>query len=110
MGNEVNDEILGNVFRRYASFNMARVIRDRRTGKTKGYGFVSFAKPNDFLSALKEMNGKYVGNRPVKITKSNWQERDLYSDKNKQLPSDFKKNAQKTTHQICVDYKYVSSL
>ena len=89
---------------------MARVIRDRRTGKTKGYGFVSFAKPNDFLNALKEMNGKHVGNRPVKLTKSTWQDRDLHSDKNKQLSSDFKKNAQKTTHQICLDYKYVSSL
>ena len=58
---------------------MARVVRDRRTGKTKGFGFVSFAQPKDFLSALKEMNGKYVGNRPVKITKSNWKDRNLES-------------------------------
>ena len=79
LGNEVNDEILGSVFRRYSSFQMARVVRDRRTGKSKGYGFVSFSKPNDFLSAMKEMNGKYVGNRPVKITKSSWKERDLNS-------------------------------
>ena len=72
LGNEVNDEILGNVFRRYGSFQMARVVRDSRTGKSKGYGFVSLTKPSDFLSALKEMNGKYVGNRPVKLSKSNW--------------------------------------
>ena len=89
---------------------MARVIRDRRTGKTRGYGFVSFTNPSDFLNALKEMNGKHVGYRPVKLTKSNWKDRDLESDKNQSLPSDFKKNAQKTTHQICVDYRYVSSL
>lgn len=110
LGNEVNDEILGSVFRRYASFQMARVVRDRRTGKTKGYGFVSFGKPNDFLSALKEMNNKYVGNRPVKITKSNWKDRDLNSERNQHLPSDFQKNAKKVTHQICMDYNYVSSL
>ena len=89
---------------------MARVIKDRRTGKTKGYGFVSLGGPQDFLKALKEMNGKYVGNRPVKLSKSNWKDRELGSDKNKELPSDFKKNANKTTHQICLDYKYVSSL
>ncbi|KAL2325317.1 hypothetical protein Fmac_024375 [Flemingia macrophylla] len=33
------------------------VVRDKRTGKTKGYGFVSFANPADLAAALKEMNG-----------------------------------------------------
>lgn len=110
MGIEVNDEILASVFRRYGSFNMARVVRDRRTGHSRGYGFVSFGNPNDFLNALKEINGKYVGNRPVKLTKSNWKERDLSSANNQFLPSDFKKNSHKVTNQICVDYKYVSPL
>jgi RNA recognition motif-containing protein len=95
LGNEVNDEILGSIFRRYSSFQMARVVRDRRTGKTRGYGFVSFTGPNDFLNALKEMNGKHVGNRPVKLMKSSWKDRDLNSAKNQYLPSDFKKNSQK---------------
>ncbi|CAN1271130.1 RNA-binding protein 42 [Linum perenne] len=51
------------------------VVRDKRTGKTKGYGFVSFSNPSDLAAALKEMNGKYVGNRPIKLRKSNWKER-----------------------------------
>ena len=59
-------------FRKYQSFYKAKVIRDRRTGKTKGYGFVSIMDPNDFLKALKEMNNKYIGNRPVKLKASNW--------------------------------------
>lgn len=54
LGNEATDEVLSNVFRsRYGSFNMARVVRDKRTGKSRGYGFVSFAQPRDFLNALK---------------------------------------------------------
>ena len=28
--------------------------------------------PNDFLRALKEMNNKYIGNRPVKLKASTW--------------------------------------
>ncbi|PNY09927.1 RNA-binding protein 42-like [Trifolium pratense] len=71
------------------------VVRDKRTGKTKGYGFISFANPADLAAALKEMNecnsgclfplwkswqaefvlGKYVGNRPIKLRKSKWRER-----------------------------------
>ncbi|KAL5711894.1 hypothetical protein ACHQM5_014121 [Ranunculus cassubicifolius] len=75
LGNEVNDEVLTKAFSRFPNFNMARVVRDKRTGKTRGYGFVSFATPADLAAALKEMNGKYVGNRPIKLRKSTWKER-----------------------------------
>lgn len=75
LGNEVNDEVLSKAFTRFPSFNMARVVRDKRTGKTRGYGFVSFANPSDLAGAMKEMNGKYVGNRPIKLRKSTWKER-----------------------------------
>ncbi|KAG1361530.1 RNA-binding protein 42 [Cocos nucifera] len=75
LGNEVNDDVLSKAFSRFPSFNMARVVRDKRTGKTRGYGFVSLANPSDLAAALKEMNGKYVGNRPIKLRKSTWRER-----------------------------------
>jgi RNA recognition motif-containing protein len=58
---------------------MGRVVRDKRTGKTRGYGFVSFSQPRDFLNAIKQMNGQYIGNRPVKVMKSSWKDRDLSS-------------------------------
>ncbi|KAK4850764.1 hypothetical protein QYF36_009610 [Acer negundo] len=75
LGNEVNDDVLSKAFSRFPTFNMAKVVRDKRTGKTKGYGFVSFLNPADLAAALKEMNGKYVGNRPIKLRKSKWKER-----------------------------------
>ncbi|KAF5192513.1 Rna-binding protein [Thalictrum thalictroides] len=53
----------------------AEVVTDKRTGKSKGYGFVSFSNASDCAAALKEMNGKYVGTRPVKLRKSTWKER-----------------------------------
>lgn len=75
LGNEVSDEHLAGVFRKYSSFLRAKVIRDKRTGKTKGYGFVSFANPDDYVRGIKEMNGKYLGKRPLKLTKSKWKDR-----------------------------------
>lgn len=77
LGNEVSDEVLAHSFSRYASFQRARVVRDKYTHKSKGYGFVSFADPFDCAKALREMNGKYIGNRPVKLTKSKWQDRNI---------------------------------
>ena len=40
LGNEVNDDVLSKAFSRFPSFNMAKVIRDKRIGKTRGYGFL----------------------------------------------------------------------
>lgn len=77
LGNEVNDELLAMTFRKYASFQKAKVVRDGRTKKSKGYGFVSFRNPEDFVQACREMNGKYVGNRPIKLRKSNYKDRDF---------------------------------
>ncbi|MCD9638187.1 hypothetical protein HAX54_022008 [Datura stramonium] len=39
---------------------MAKVVRDKRTGKTKGYGFVSFTNPLDLCCGnfIKEMNAE----------------------------------------------------
>lgn len=67
----------GFVLAQYSSFNKAKVVRDKFTGKSKGFGFVSFQDPFDCAKCLREMNGKYVGNRPVKLTKSNWQDREI---------------------------------
>lgn len=58
LGNDVNDELLTRTFNKYASFIKAKVIRDKRTGKSKGFGFISFKDPSDFSKALKEMDGK----------------------------------------------------
>lgn len=58
LGNEVSDDTLIRAFSRYPSFRKAKVIVDKRTGKSRGYGFVSFSDPNDFTRAMREMNGR----------------------------------------------------
>lgn len=60
LGNEVNDESLSRAFQKYPSFQKGKVVRDKKNGKTKGYGFVSFRDSADFIKAMREMNGKYL--------------------------------------------------
>jgi len=85
LGNEVTDDLLANAFRKFPSFQKAKVIRDRRSQKSKGFGFVSFGNPEDMVKALKEVDEKYVGNRPIKLKKSTWKDRAVDSDKNKKI-------------------------
>eukprot|EP00466_Bigelowiella_natans_P011010 jgi/Bigna1/43569/e_gw1.81.22.1 len=77
LGNEVNDTVLAKAFAKYSSFAKAKVIRNKRTQKSKGYGFASFLDPFDAAAALREVAGKYVGNRPIKLRRSSWQQRAL---------------------------------
>jgi len=77
LGNEVNDEMLARAFSKYPSFQKAKIVRDKRSQKTKGFGFVSFKDSQDFMKAMREMNGKYVGNRPIKLKKSTWKDRNI---------------------------------
>jgi RNA recognition motif-containing protein len=55
LGNEVTDEVLSTVFRKYASFVKARVVRDKKTMKSKGFGFVSLLNVDDYIRAMREM-------------------------------------------------------
>ncbi|XP_023012948.1 RNA-binding protein 42 [Leptinotarsa decemlineata] len=75
LGNDVTDELLTRTFNKFPSFQRAKVIRDKRTNKSKGYGFISFKEPADFTKAMKEINGRYVGSRPIKLRKSTWRNR-----------------------------------
>ena len=36
LGNETNDEVLNKAFARFPTFNKAKVVRDKKTNKTKG--------------------------------------------------------------------------
>ena len=58
LGNDVTDEVLARAFSHYPTFMKAKVIRDKHTHKTKGFGFVSFKDPHDFINAMKEVNGE----------------------------------------------------
>lgn len=65
-----------------------QIIKDPRTKKSRGYGFVSFLNSEDFAKALREMNGKYIGNRPCKLRKSTWDERSVHQPHKKQKKQD----------------------
>lgn len=70
LAGEVTDESLLKAFAKYPSVSKAKVVRDKRTTKSKGFGFVSFQDSDDYFQAAKEMQGKYIGSHPVLIKRS----------------------------------------
>ncbi|KAL8727761.1 MAG: hypothetical protein Q9166_005816 [cf. Caloplaca sp. 2 TL-2023] len=70
LAGEVTDESLLKAFAKFPSVEKARVVRDKRTTKSKGYGFVSFADGDEYFRAARDMQGKYIGSHPVLLRKS----------------------------------------
>ncbi|KAJ1287325.1 hypothetical protein BS78_02G001100 [Paspalum vaginatum] len=65
---DVTEYMLHHLFKaRYPSVKGAKVIFDRLTGRSKGYGFVHFGDVNEQMQAMTEMNGAYCSTRPMRI-------------------------------------------
>jgi hypothetical protein len=70
LAGEVTDDSLLKAFAKYPSVQKARVVRDKRTTKSKGYGFVSFSDGDEYFQAARDMQGKYIGSHPVLLRRS----------------------------------------
>jgi hypothetical protein len=64
LAGEVTDESLHKAFSKYPSLVKSRVVRDKKSTKSKSYGFVSFSDTDDYFQAFKEMDNKYIGSHP----------------------------------------------
>lgn len=53
------------------------MVRDKKTDKSKGFAFVSILEKHDYVRAMKELDGKYVGNRPIKLKPSKWSDKSM---------------------------------
>ena len=69
LAGEVTDDSLARAFAQYG-VSKARVIRDKRTTKSKGFGFVAFTDNEMGFKAAREMRGKYIGSHPVTIDRA----------------------------------------
>ena len=77
LGNDVTDEALRKCFSQYRSLGKVRVVRDKKTGKTRGFGFVSLLEAKDYVLAMKEMQGQFIMEPPCLLRKSDWDDRNL---------------------------------
>jgi hypothetical protein len=78
LGSEVNPAVLKQTFAsKFPSVAMARVVYDKRTSKSKGFGFVSFLDYRECAQALRTMNGTYIGSTPVMLKVSKWKDRNV---------------------------------
>jgi len=57
--------MLRDEFATMGTITSARVMKDLKTDRPKGFGFVCYSTPEEATRAVNEMNGKLIGNKPI---------------------------------------------
>jgi RNA recognition motif-containing protein len=63
----MTDEELQGEFAAYGNVSSSRVVKDRETGRSRGFGFVEMPAESEALTALNALNGKEVGGRALRV-------------------------------------------
>ncbi|MBT5808208.1 RNA-binding protein [Candidatus Uhrbacteria bacterium] len=63
----VDDAALGNLFAEFGEVISARVITDRESGRSRGFGFVEYNNEASGQAAIDAMNGKEVEGRAISV-------------------------------------------
>jgi len=67
---DTNDESLEQAFGEHGKVVSAKVITDRDTGRSRGFGFVEYETAEETQAALKAMDGTEVDGRPVRVNEA----------------------------------------
>ena len=57
-------------FERFGAIEEATVISDRETGRSRGFGFVTFTDEGPTQQAISEMNGTALDGRPIVVNEA----------------------------------------
>ena len=57
-------------FEKFGAVDEAKVISDRDTGRSRGFGFVTYADGEGARKAMQEMDGKQLDGRTIKVNEA----------------------------------------
>lgn len=64
------DDDLAAMFSAYGEVVSAKVISDRETGRSRGFGFVEMANDDEALKAIENLNGAEQGGRSLNVNEA----------------------------------------
>jgi RNA recognition motif-containing protein len=67
---EVTEEDLQEAFKTYGQVTSARIIKDRFSGESRGFGFVEMANKSEAQAAIAGLNGKELKGRTITVNEA----------------------------------------
>jgi len=76
----VRDEELRNLFIPYGEVSSAKVVNDRETGRSRGFGFVEMDDDAAARKAMDELNQKSIDGRQISVTEARPKEKKSFGN------------------------------
>ena len=70
LSRETTEAELLALFKEYGAVQYCKVMLDKETGKSKGFGFVEMPRAGDAKAAIKELNGLDIGGSKIRVKKA----------------------------------------
>lgn len=70
LGPKADSESLKALFSMFGNVATAYIVNDRKTGESKGYGFVVMSNPDEAQAAIKALDRKDCGGYTVKVSEA----------------------------------------
>ena len=64
------DDELREIFAAHGAVASANVVRDRESGRSKGFGFVEFENDEEGKAGEKALNGSEIGGRTISVAEA----------------------------------------
>ena len=71
----MSEDELRQAFSAHGEVSSAKILMDRETGRSRGFGFVEMPNQNEAEAAIAQLNGKDVGGRALRINEARPRER-----------------------------------
>ena len=71
----IREDELSRTFEEFGEVTAARIITDKYSGKSKGFGFVEMPNDAEARKAIEELNGKEISGRKIIVNESIERER-----------------------------------
>lgn len=67
---KVNENELKGIFEEYGSVSEAKIITDKYSGRSKGFGFVTMENESEAQKAINDLNGATFSNRSIVVNEA----------------------------------------
>ncbi len=64
----MSDDDLSNLFTQFGSVSSAKILKDKVSGRSKGFGFVEMENDSDNQKAVDQLNGKELDGRAINVS------------------------------------------
>jgi RNA recognition motif-containing protein len=70
LASEVNEEDLRGIFETFGQVESVNILRDRRSGESKGFGFLRMPSLDEAKTAIKDADGTDLKGRAIKVNEA----------------------------------------